>query len=260
MKHNFKQRRENRINYHIEKAEQKEKESNDYYVRSHDKAKAIPFGQPILIGHHSEKRDRNYREGIRNDMDKSVKAGKQADYHADKADIIENNTAIFSDDPQALDKLKAKLKTLETLQTFMKAANKCIKKKDKEAFLKLAGAKEEHWEILNTPDCYNRIGFPSYKLTNNNANIKRIKDRIATLEKQANQVTKAYHINEVKVVENVEANRVQIFYPAKPDEELRNKMNENGFRFCKSEGNAWQRHLSAHAVYLAKYFADQYKA
>ena len=31
-------------------------------VAAGDKAlSVIPFGQPILIGHHSEKRDRNYR-------------------------------------------------------------------------------------------------------------------------------------------------------------------------------------------------------
>jgi hypothetical protein len=26
-----------------------------------ERLRAIPFGQPILVGHHSEKRDRNYR-------------------------------------------------------------------------------------------------------------------------------------------------------------------------------------------------------
>lgn len=38
---------------------------------AHDRADQIPFGQPILVGHHSEKRDRNFREKIRAGFDKA---------------------------------------------------------------------------------------------------------------------------------------------------------------------------------------------
>lgn len=94
------------------------------------------MGQPILIGHHSEKRDRNYRDKIHNTMGRSVEGGKKADYYAEKAETIKNNDAIFSDDPDALTKLEQKLGSLKENQEFTKAANRCVKKQDKEAFLK----------------------------------------------------------------------------------------------------------------------------
>ncbi|HDY6823612.1 TPA: DUF3560 domain-containing protein, partial [Pseudomonas aeruginosa] len=39
-------------------------ESGALYQRAKTMASAIPFGQPILVGHHSEGRDRRYRDRI----------------------------------------------------------------------------------------------------------------------------------------------------------------------------------------------------
>ena len=45
----------------------------------------IPFGQPILIGHHSEKRARKDAERIENGMKRAVKMWDTADYWAYRA-------------------------------------------------------------------------------------------------------------------------------------------------------------------------------
>jgi hypothetical protein len=47
---------------------------------AHEMAQAIPFGQPILIGHHSEKRDRAYRARIRANSEKGWQEMKRARY------------------------------------------------------------------------------------------------------------------------------------------------------------------------------------
>lgn len=52
-------------------------------------ASIIPMGQPILIGHHSEKRDRRYREKISNKMGQSVKEREKSDYYRTKAALAE---------------------------------------------------------------------------------------------------------------------------------------------------------------------------
>lgn len=78
-------------------------------------ADCIPFGQPILVGHHSEGRDRNFRKRIHNTFGKSFQAQDKAKHYEQKAAAIENNRAIFSDDPQAIqktDNAKAILYTL----------------------------------------------------------------------------------------------------------------------------------------------------
>ena len=167
------------------------------------------------------------------------------------ANLTVDSKTVFSDDPEAIQKIEAKIKTLTQLQVFMKATNTCIRKKDKEGFLKLEFATEKIWNELNTPDFCNRIGFPSYKLTNNNANINRLKERLKSLCKMAEKETTKIQIGDVDIIENVEANRLQIIFPSIPAESIRTQLKQNGFRWCRTEG-AWQRHLSAHALYVAK--------
>ncbi|WP_293307356.1 DUF3560 domain-containing protein, partial [Pedobacter sp. UBA5917] len=149
MKHDFNERRENRINLARTLGKKNEKESDQLYNSASDMASVIPMGQPILVGHHSEKRDRKYREKIHDTMGKSVEKQKRAAYYAEKAETIASNDAIFSDDPEALTKLKEKLSRLQALQEFMKSANKCLRKQDKAAFLLLPSATAEIWAQLN---------------------------------------------------------------------------------------------------------------
>lgn len=195
-------------------------------------ADCIPFGQPILVGHHSEHRDRNFRKKIHNTFGKSFEAQDKAKHYEQKAATLENNRAIFSDDPQAIQKLEQKLADLKGSQEFMKAANKCIKKQDKDGFLKLPFATEKMWVELNNPSFRGRVGFPSYALQNNNAEISRVKKRIEFLKQQATQETNEVTFNGVRMVQNVEANRVQLFFDSIPGEEVRKKLKANGFRWC----------------------------
>ncbi len=64
----------------------------------------------------------------------------------------------------------------------------------------------------------------------------------------------------VKLVENVEANRVQLLFPGKPAADIRDVLKRNGFRWAPSEG-AWQRQLNNAGIYAAqqvlKYLAAQ---
>lgn len=55
-----------------------------------ERADRIPFGQPILIGHHSEGRDRRYRERIHNTFRKAYEEGKRAEYWAGRAEAAEH--------------------------------------------------------------------------------------------------------------------------------------------------------------------------
>lgn len=251
MKRNFEERKQNRIDYAKEQAAKNDAKGDALYNQAKQMADAIPFGQPILVGHHSEQRDRNYRNKIHNTFGKAFEAMDKAKHYEQKAESIAANDAIFSDDPQALQKLQQKLADLQSSHEFMKAANKCIRKKDREGFLKLPHATPALWEEVNTPDVMGDRGFPHYHLQNNNANIARIKNRIALLEKVTAKPTAEELINGVRLLQNVEANRVQLFFPGIPAEELRKKLKQNGFRWCRSEG-AWQRHLTPLAVNIAK--------
>ncbi len=62
-------------------------------------AQAIPFGQPILVGHHSEKRDRRYRGRIENHFCVSAELQDKSAYYAARAKAAESITAIFFNGP-----------------------------------------------------------------------------------------------------------------------------------------------------------------
>ncbi|MEC5144926.1 DUF3560 domain-containing protein [Chitinophaga sp. 212800010-3] len=124
MKHNYEERKQNRIDHANDQVAKLQKESDRLHNQAKKMASVIPMGQPILVGHHSEKKDRNYREKIHDTYGKAFAASNKAEYYENKAATIEANDAISSDDPQALPKLKDKIASLESAHAFMKAANK----------------------------------------------------------------------------------------------------------------------------------------
>lgn len=254
MKHDFNERRDRRLAYAKSQVVKNEQESDQLYNAAKDMASVIPMGQPILIGHHSEKRDRRYREKIHDTMGRSVDKQKKAAYYADKAETIASNDAIFSDDPEALTKLKEKLARLQALQDFMKSANRCLRKQDKAAFLLLPLATAEIWAQLNDTSRGGYVGFPSYSLTNNNAKIKTVESRIKMLEAIEARAEFDQQIGSVRVWENKEVGRLQMIFEGKPNEEIRKELKRHGFRWSGSQG-AWQRHISANALYWAKLIA-----
>ena len=158
---------------------------------------------------------------------------------------------IRSDETDAVQKLRRKLKSLEEFQEKMKAANAALRMKDAEkAASRLAelGYSPDDISELRTPDFCGRTGYPAYVLQNNNANIRRIRERIAALEKEAQRAAETSGADPIegdgyRLEENVEACRIQFFFDGKPDEETRAVLKANGFRWAPSQG-AWQRMLN----------------
>lgn len=62
-----------------------EERSNQAYKRADYIGSFIPMGQPILVGHHSEKRHRRDIDKIDNAMRTSVEESKKAEYYEEKA-------------------------------------------------------------------------------------------------------------------------------------------------------------------------------
>lgn len=67
------------------RAERKAGESDARYQAAHRIADGIPMGQPILVGHHSERRHRRDIERMHTNMRASVEADKEAKRAADAA-------------------------------------------------------------------------------------------------------------------------------------------------------------------------------
>ena len=94
--------------------------------------------------------------------------------------------------------------------------------------------------------------FATWALSNNSAEIRRVKDRIKSLSRQKEIGFAGWEFDGGKVEANTEANRLQIFFEDKPDEATREALKSNGFRWSPKAG-AWQRQLTSNAYYAADY-------
>ena len=165
----YEEKQEARRKRYKKKAEQLKEEAEHLHDQAHKMAEAIPFGQPILVGHHSEKRDRRYRERIHNTFGKSFECLDKSEYYEQKATAV-GTGGISSDDPDALVKLKEKLESMKRSHALMKAANAAIRKgktPDRQipALLELGLTQSQAEELLK-PDFCGRIGFASFSLQN----------------------------------------------------------------------------------------------
>ena len=142
----------------------------------------------------------------------------------------------------------------------MKATNKALKKAMKSGNdqpLRDLGFGDTAIAALKVPDVCGGIGHQPYEMSNRSANIRRIKKRIANLEATAGDTTAEKTFGAVTVVDSVEENRLQIFFPGKPGDDTRKALKGWGFRWSPTSG-AWQRHRSSAATYYGEKIASDY--
>ena len=165
--------------------------------------------------------------------------------------IFYGKDQILSGDQDAIEKLEKKLENLQDMQSRMKEANNEIRMKNTEkvnGLLTDMGYTEEQIKELRTPDFCGRVGYPSYALQNNNANIRRIEGRLKELRATKEKGTLETENKFFKVVENTENMRLQLLFEDKPEPEVREVLRRNGFRWAPSQ-EAWQRQLNNNARY-----------
>lgn len=164
------------------------------------------------------------------------------------------NVKIDLSDPLAKEKLTAKLERLEKHQDHMKRLNAWYKKngtcKGFEGLTDELALKID--ADINSNCSFCKLPFPSFELSNNNAKIKATKERLAELEKRNSEPQeKSVQGNGVKLVKNTEQDRVQLIFDDKPDEETRELLKSNGFRWSP-RNTAWQRQLTDNGIRAAE--------
>lgn len=163
---------------------------------------------------------------------------------------------------QAIDiqELKAKIAKAESNHEFMKKTNALQRKKDSEglkaAFAERFGASADTLlQNFLKPNYMNRVGYEQFELTNNLANIKRMKERLAQLESKAHKAEEvgedAVSFNGLRVVRNFTEDRLQLIFDGKPEENVRSLLKSHGFKWSPRFG-AWQRKLTNNAIYSFK--------
>lgn len=233
-------------------------ESEAAYSRSRSITDFIPMGQPILVGHHSERRHRNDLKRADAAMGKAVAKNKEADDLERRAQNV-GQGGVSSDDPEAVAKLKNKLAVLEETRAAYKVLNAAYRK-HKGDWGKIQEATGLNAKVIDATQaamerCNESKPVPAYMLTNLGANVRRIKARIGALEKEADRDEAAPLVGPgYRVEEDKADNRVRFYFDERPTKEVCRKMKAAGFRWSPRAG-AWQRHLNNAGRYAAERMA-----
>jgi len=184
----------------------------------------IPFGQPILVGHHSEKAHRRAIERAEKHMRRAVELTKEADELEARA----RSVRLATDDDDALAETRKKLAKLEDLREEMKRRNKQARSNGEPA-------PYESWELSG-------IG----------AQIRNARKRVEQLQaiearRAKPDVTKTY--GGADVVWAYSDNRLRIFLPEKIEDTT--VLKRHGWRWSPKHG-CWQRQLTNAAIYSAQ--------
>ncbi len=248
----YAERKEARIDRLESRAAKAQAESTAAYKAAHSIMEQIPPGQPILVGHHSERRHRRDLDKIDRNMRKSFEADEKVAYYASRAEAAASNTVISSDDPEAVEKLQAKLEGLQVEQAMMKAVNAYYRKhKTLDGCPELTPEARQGIEKSWSMGWYVGVPFPRYALSNNNAEINRTKKRIEALRLVDEMEHVEIEFDGGVIVTNEEINRVQIIFDSKPDEDVRRELKGWGFRWSPREG-AWQAQRTPRYLHRAK--------
>lgn len=273
----YEERQEERRERYRERAERARAESKARSTNAHHLARVMN-GQPILVGHHSEKRHRRDIDRMDRNIRASIDADSKAAHYDRKADGV-GRAGISSDDPEAVVKLREKLAEMERSRDAMKRVNAAWRKagrpkapgltdglgtaagpEDEAKWAKLGElvGEAEAARVLRTMsgDFLHRAPY-TYALSNLGANVKRVRDRLEGLERR-DEEPEAEPIEGAgfTIREDRDENRICFEFPGKPSAEVRQVLKSQGWRWNRRLV-AWTRHLNNAGRASARYVAEK---
>lgn len=209
-----------------------------------EKAQACFDRQKPYIGDHAFNTQPGHipeRARVIRAMERGFEHQDMAKYHQEKAgglaDQLERTT--FSDDPDAIEQLEAKIHKAEADAERMKLVNKIIRNHKENpgaasaALIAELGISQDLAAKLVVPSRFGDIGIPAYATTNLRANIRRMKARIDEIKRRNQRQEKAEEQG-VVIIEGTEW--VRITFAEKPDREILDSLKAAGFTWG---GGSW---------------------
>lgn len=213
----------------------------------------IPFGQPILVGHHSERRHRRAIERADNAMRRFAENAAIAAYHKNKAAGIERQLAktIFSDDADAVEALDAKIAKMEAERELNNKINSIVRKNpraietpEKVASLVDLGMSCEAIRKVFEADFCGRFGIPAYVNQNLNGRIADARKRKESIKVQQEHQQQA-KASTGGVLITGSASYVSITFAEKPECEIINALKAVGFYWRRGSWNGTRANIPA---------------
>lgn len=242
------ERLESKLARRAEWASKADARSNARHAAVRTIADAIPFGQPILVGHHSEGHARRDAERIRNGMDRAVEESKLAEHHRAKAGGLASQLerSVFSDDENAIAQLEARITEREAECVHMKAINAAYKKTapGDDVAVRLATlvalgqlTREQMMKCAQAIRFGGNAPYPSYATTNLRSSIRRDRERIEEIKARAARAATAQQAGGVVIeaLGTVEAGQsyTRVTFAEKPAGEVLEVLRAAGFNWSR---------------------------
>lgn len=162
---------------------------------------------------------------------------------------------IMAGDSDAADRLREKIALAETAHAIMKATNDAHKRYLKDpSSLDSSDLNESLKATIRAyKPAYSWEPHPvaPYQLTNSSANIRRMKERLAEIETAQTTPATSAAGTAARLEDCPAENRIRLFFPGKPSEEIRATLKRNGFRWTPTLG-CWQAYRNHNAIETAR--------
>ena len=208
----YRERRERRAARREEWADKRERKRDASLSQANRIADGIPPGQPILVGHHSERRHRRDLDRIDSGMRKGYEHDQMAKKHRAVASTIRDqlDRSVYDDDRDACERLRERIAEREAKRDRMKAVNRIAARVAREhgiwkrkghwlhtlsedesktvaaivaeVYKRAKATAAEKGDLMAALEHNGTIGYPSYALSNIGSNIRRDQQRLEKLE------------------------------------------------------------------------------
>lgn len=159
---------------------------------------------------------------------------------------------IKSNDPEAIEALTYKLNRLQAERDRMKATNAYYRQhKTLEGCPDLDPEERRNIESHWSAGWYTGTPYPPYALQNSLANVKRLQDRLNSLQAARSATHDDEEHDGYTYHEDAEQMRVKLIFDGKPDDDTRALLKSYGFRWSPRNG-AWQRQLTENGKRAAR--------
>jgi hypothetical protein len=214
-------------------AEKAEARAEQRSATVHSILEPIPLGQPVLVGHHSEKRHRRALDRADANMRKAAEESALAHHHTQKADGLARqlDRSIFSDDPDAVEQLRAKVAALTVQRDAFKNLNAWWRKRG--TMRGCPGVSDEQAAKLDaeipTRYSWERQPVPKWRIANLGAEIRRAAERITDVERRQARTAGAESSGGV-LIEGT-GDYVRVTFAEKPARDVLDALKAAGFRW-----------------------------
>lgn len=217
---------------------------------AHAAVAGIPFGQPVLVGHHSERHHRAALDRCDGAMRRGVEESELAKHHAQAADTITRqlDRSIFTDDDNALEALRARIAEHEAKREHMRTVNRLFRKGDAAALAALGLDLARLQAGVAASAMGDRAPYPPYLLSNLGGRITTDRKRLEYIDARQKRAAGAEAAGGMLVEPSGEY--VRVTFVEKPAREILDALKAAGFTWS---GGSWCGRFDAWGPIIAQF-------